>query len=272
MHIHLHEIVVRQDVVQEGEAVGANALHPELRERSLQSLDHHRKVAAVRVGYHFGQQGVECRAGLIARIAEAVRTDARPARRIVGRQPATGRPDRSVFGDGLQVNPRLNGVSTRPMSADLIQTQACQGLSRRQANLSLHQVHAGDLLGHRVLHLQARVRLDEDEWRRPIAAGGIHEKLEGAEVAVALRAGKSQSRRDDGFPQAFVQSGCRRNLDQLLVAPLNAALALAEVGNVSLEITKDLHLDVTSARQKLFNVEIADAKCRLGLSLTPIVG
>ena len=52
--------------------------------------------------------------------------------------------------------PRNSNVPTT-----LVQLFAC-----REANLRLHQVHAGDHLGHRMLHLNARVHLDEVEIAR----------------------------------------------------------------------------------------------------------
>src|SRR5438270_13219380 len=50
----------------------------------------------------------------------------------------------------------------------------------RNANLRLHQVHSGDHLSYRMLHLNARVHLDKVE-----ASIFIHEELDGAGILVA---------------------------------------------------------------------------------------
>ena len=45
-----------------------------------------------------------------------------------------------------------------------------QRLAGRDAQLPLHQIEAGDHLGHRMLDLQARVHLHEVEARRPASS------------------------------------------------------------------------------------------------------
>ena len=50
----------------------------------------------------------------------------------------------------------------------------------RNANLRLHQVHSGDHLSYRMLHLNARVHLDKVE-----AAIFIHEELDRASILVS---------------------------------------------------------------------------------------
>jgi biotin carboxylase len=56
----------------------------------------------------------------------------------------------------------------------------------------------------------------------------------------------------------------RRFLDELLVPPLDRALALAEVDDVALGVAQDLELDVARLDHALLDVERAVAERRLG--------
>ena len=55
-----------------------------------------------------------------------------------------------------------------------------QSLSRSQQNLALHQINIGDHLCDRMLHLNARIHLDE--IKVPIL---IHQELDGSSIDVA---------------------------------------------------------------------------------------
>ena len=55
--------------------------------------------------------------------------------------------------------------------------------------------------------------------------------------------------------------------EQLLVAALDRALALAEVDDVAVVIAEDLELDVARVLDVLLDVDVADAEGRLGLAL-----
>ena len=59
----------------------------------------------------------------------------------------------------------------------------------------------------------------------------------------------------------------RRLLDQLLVAPLDRALALAEVDDVAVLVAEDLELDVARRLDVLLDVDVAHAERGLGLAL-----
>ena len=83
-------------------------------------------------------------------------------------------------------------------------------------------------LGHRMLDLQARVQLDEVE-----AAVRAEQELERARVAVADRAARALGRRLHRLARLGRQRRRRRLLDQLLVAALDRALALAEGQHVA---------------------------------------
>src|SRR5262249_28917355 len=150
---------------------------------------------------------------------------------------------------------------------DLLQRRAL-----RELDLGLHQIDTGYFLGHGVLDLQPRIRLDEYERLRPGAAGDVDQELEGAEVRVADAFGKTYRGRDDLLPQAIIHCRRRRDLDDFLEAALHAALALAKLSDAALQIANDLHLDVTRARNEFFDIEIAAAERRLRLGLAALKG
>jgi hypothetical protein len=66
------------------------------------------------------------------------------------------------------------------------------------------------------------------------------------------------------FLRALVGEDRRRRLfDQLLVAALDRALALAEVHHVAVVVAEDLELDVARPLDVLLDVHVADAEGRL---------
>src|SRR6185312_9153606 len=91
------------------------------------------------------------------------------------------------------------------------------------AELLTHDVDTGDELCHRVLDLEACVQLDEVE--APVRA---EQELERPGVAVANRAARALGGGLHRLPRLGRQRRRRRLLDQLLVTPLDRALALAE--------------------------------------------
>ena len=90
-----------------------------------------------------------------------------------------------------------------------------------------------------MLHLETAVHLDEVEL-----AARPHEEFEGACVAVADRPARALDGRLHLLAARRVERGGGRLLDELLVAPLDRALALAERQHASLGVAQDLDLDV----------------------------
>src|SRR5205814_328367 len=107
-----------------------------------------------------------------------------------------------------------------------------------------HEIDAGHLLGDGVLDLQPRVRLHEEERRRAVERGRVDEELERADVVVASGLSEPDRRGGDARKQSVAQPGARRELDELLVAALDAALALTEMDDGAGAVAGDLHLDV----------------------------
>ena len=122
---------------------------------------------------------------------------------------------------------------------------SAQRLALRDADLALDDIDAGDELGDRMLHLHARVHLDEVEL-----AGLVHQELDRAGVGVArLRDGACAAPRRDLGALRVGHRGRRRFLQQLLVAPLDAALALAQNFHVAVLVGQHLKFDVPRARR-----------------------
>ena len=91
--------------------------------------------------------------------------------------------------------------------------------------LELDQVDAGHFLGHRVLDLEARVRLDESELGVVAPRIGVDQELERAEAVVADRLGHLHGRGGEpGRAARSAETGAGRDLDELLIAPLDACI------------------------------------------------
>ena len=122
----------------------------------------------------------------------------------------------------LGVDARLDGV---PLEAHLLLRER-ERLARGDAQLLLDEVDAGHELGHGVLDLQAGVHLDEEEL---VGCGIGDEELDRARAEVADAAGGVAGRRADALAGLLVEQRRGRLFDDLLVTPLQRALALAEV-------------------------------------------
>ena len=269
------EVRVSEDGVEEGD-VGLDALDAELGERPRGARGGVGGVRGRRVADHLGEQGVVVEAGLVAGVAEAVGAHAGAARRLVGGKPAARRQDGTVVAHRLHAHPRLHRVAAR--RGRRVEAELGEGGARGEAQLRLDDVHPGDLLGHRVLHLQAGVGLDERKCLRCASArvgvarvGGVDEELEGSGVAVADARREAHRAVDDGVAHGVVEAGRRGHLDDLLEVPLHAALALAEVGDGAVGVAEDLHLDVARAAHELLDVQVAVAERRLRLGAAALV-
>ena len=183
----------------------------------------------------------------------AVDADARTA----GGVPQADRPGRGHEGLGiLGVDAALHGVA-----ADLhVALGVGQALAGGDQQLRLHQVDAGDELGHRVLDLDAGVHLDEVEL------AVLVEELHGAGAAVADRAAGLDAALAHEAALAHGDARSRGLLDHLLVAALHGAVALAQVNDVAVRVGQHLELDVPRLLQEFLHVDlvVAEGGARLG--------
>ena len=116
-------------------------------------------------------------------------------------------------------------------------------------HLLADQVEPGHRLGDRVLHLDARVHLEEEEL---VARDQV---LERAGRGVADGARRAHRGLAHAGAQPVVHDRARRLLDQLLVAALHRAVALAEPHAVAVGVGEDLDLDVARPRQVALQVD-----------------
>ena len=133
--------------------------------------------------------------------------------------------------------------------------------------LGRHEVDPGPHLRHRVLDLDPAVDLDEVEVGVP-----VHQELEGAEVLVPGGHDGPDRPLRELLAGGLRQRRCRRLLDQLLVATLDRAVALAEVDAVAVAVDHDLDLDVAVVLQPLLEVERVVAEGGAGLGPADLEG
>ena len=149
------------------------------------------------------------------------------------------------------------------------------GAAFGDADLGPHEVDAGHLLGDGVLHLDARIDLDEVE------APGVEivQELHRARVEVVGRAGDGERVAGELIPLRRRKAGGRRALHDLLVAPLHRAVALEEVDGLAVQIRQNLDLQVAGATDEALEVDVvlAEGGVRLapgreqgGLELVPV--
>ncbi len=131
----------------------------------------------------------------------------------------------------------------------------------RDLELPAHDVDARHELGDRVLDLDARVHLEEVP-----AAVGREQELRRARADVADGLGEAQRRGAELAAQLAADAGRGRLLDDLLVAALHRAVALAEVQARAVRVAQDLHLDVARALDVALVDEAAVAERRLRLA------
>ena len=112
-------------------------------------------------------------------------------------------------------------------------------LAGGDADHLLDQIDAGDELGHRMLDLQPRVHLQEVE---ALVLPG--DELDGAGGVVADRLRQRDRLRAHLLARRLVEQRRRRLLDDLLVAALDRAFALAEMDDVAVLVAEHLDFDV----------------------------
>lgn len=184
------EVGVVQHRLQEGD-VGGHAADAELGHGTPGPADRGLEVPAP--AGEFDQHGVEVGADLRTGMGgSAVEADARAAGRAVGADAAGVRAE--AVGGVLGGDTALKGRAVQ-LDRVLGQPQVGETLAGGDTQLGLDEVDVGDLLGHRVLDLDARVHLDED-----VVAVAVEEELHGARVAVADLAGEAHGVGADPVP------------------------------------------------------------------------
>ena len=115
-----------------------------------------------------------------------------------------------------------------------------QLLATRHPQLFLHQIDAADHLAHRMLHLDAGIHLEEVK----LFGAFVVDELDSARADIADASGKSGASLAEIVTQGGGEGRRRRLLDQLLVAALQRAVALADVNQVAMGIAEHLDLEM----------------------------
>ena len=146
-----------------------------------------------------GEQRVVVHRHVAAFLDARVDANARHARFAV-EQDAPGLRQEAARGI-FRVHPRLDGVA--PLCD--ARGRPRQRLVRGDEQLRPHEIDAGHLFGHPMLHLQARVHLEVVEAFRAAAGRRVDEELDRPGVAVAGGAGRADGRL--GHPRAQARVG-----------------------------------------------------------------
>ena len=121
------------------------------------------------------------------------------------------------------------------------------------------QIDAGHHLGDGVFHLDAGVHFQEEKG----VVGG-HQEFHGAGAEIVGGPGHAHRGLADAGGQRLVEPG-GGHFNELLVTPLDGAVAGAEVHHGAEFIRQDLHLDVLGAGHPLFQVDVVVAEGDHGL-------
>ena len=78
-------------------------------------------------------------------------------------------------------------------------------------------------------------------------------------------------RRQDILSQTGIEPGRRGNLQHLLIAALDAALALPQMGDATFQIAQNLHLDVARPGDELLDIDVLDPECSIRFTTAALV-
>ncbi len=156
----------------------------------------------------------------------------------------------------LGVEADLDRMSAR---LDIVEFRS-QRFALRDGELRDHDVEPGHHLGHRMLDLEAGVHLQEVE-----VAGGVEQELAGAGVGVPDRLRRRHGRRAHAAAELRRDHRRWRLFDDLLMAALERALALAERNDPAVVIAENLDLDVPRTFDELLEEDRVVTERRAGL-------
>src|SRR5689334_19035061 len=115
-----------------------------------------------------------------------------------------------------------------------------------------------------MLHLEPGVHLQKVE-----AAVPVEQKLDRAGIRVAGGTSQRYGRFTHRLALLGGEVRGRGLLEDLLMTPLNRAIALAEVEQVAKLVTENLHLDVAGLLEETLEQQAVGAECRQRLAPCP---
>ena len=209
------------------------------------------------------QQRIVIRRDLRADIGiAAVQTHAVAARGTVGRDLADVRQE--VVLGVLGRDAALHRIAARDhirllADADFLVKQR---IAFGNQDLRAHQIHAGQLLGDRVLDLDARVHLDE-----VVIARFVDQELDRARGHIAHMPRDLDRVRIQLCAQLLGHAPRGRELHDLLIAALERAVALEQVDDIAVPVAQHLHLDVLGLDEEFLDEDILVTERLLRLAL-----
>src|SRR5258708_19107368 len=251
-----HEARVVQELAMQRD-IGLDAFDHHLGERDAHAGDG--LLARGAVGDHLADHRVVVRRHGVALVDVRIDADPRTARGVIGGDLSRrGRKAIRILG----VDAALEGVAAQH---DVLLAKA-QLLPGGDADLLLHQIDPGDHFRDRVLDLDARIHLDEIELLV------LEQELERADTAVADLAAGFDTALADAIAQLGRELRRRRFLHHLLMAPLQRAVALAQMHRVFMRVGEDLDLDVAWPLEVLLEVDHGVGERRLRLASRHVHG
>ena len=255
-----HEVLVLQNRLEERN-IGADTPNPKLGQCPPSAGDC--RLEGPSAGNELDQHGVEVGADLHADVdGPAVEADACATGGPVGGDRPGVRPEtirRILCGD-----PALQRCAVDPNHI-LGETKIAQALARGNAHLGLHQIDVGDLLGDGVLDLDPWIHFDEDVLARTLSFG-FDQELHSPRAGVVDRLGKTHRVVAERLSQLGRNVRSRRDFNDLLVPPLDRAIALEQMDRVALGVGEDLYLDMPRTSYGLLNKRSRVTECPLCLA------
>src|SRR3989338_1194428 len=207
-----------------------------------------------------GAHRIEIGRDLIVAVHGRIDAHTGSARRIVAGDLAEARQEAilRVF----RVDTELHGEAAKPDILLLV----LQFMAVGDANLFLHNVDAGNGFRHGVFDLDAGVHFHEIE-----IVILVEKEFDGARVFIAHGTGGLDAQVADVcalFRRDLLRRG---NLDQLLVAALDRAVALEQMDHVAVAVTQHLHFDVLRVNHAFLQKNFRLAECLAGFRNHPFV-
>ncbi len=244
--------------------IGLRARDQRLAERLGKPLQ--RLVARRPVGDHLGDHRIVIRRHHVA--GAHARIDANSLAFGKFQRPELARRRQERVLRVLGIEPRLDRVAIDRE----IGLGEGQLFARGGAKLQFDQVEPGDRLRDRVLHLQPRVHLHEEEPVGAEALAAVGDELHRSGAHITHRARGLDRGLAHGGAHLGRHAGGRRFLDDLLVPPLQRAIALEQMHHVAVGVGEDLDLDMARREDVFLHQHARIAECARGLALRALQG
>ncbi|MEJ0042121.1 MAG: hypothetical protein WDM81_07830 [Rhizomicrobium sp.] len=268
MRAALDDVGASDQFVQEGK-IGGDAADDEFVQRARRAG--HRGGVVGAVHDQLGEQRIERRIGRVTFIAERVDAHAGAGRRSEGAERSARGLDRAVALDLLHVDAQLHGEAARRRHDVLGEADVAQGAAARELDLHADEIDAGDFLGDGVLDLQAWIGLDEGEGGGVARRMRVDQELEGGEAFQVHVVGEPDRGVAELAAKLRIEARRGRDLHDLLVAPLQGAIALPDMARRA-SVAGDLDFDMARIGHQGLGIDRIVAEGGTGLGPAAQIG